>query len=130
MSTNWDVRETSEGRQEMAARSAMQARFAERQAEDIERLERFVARFRYGTKARQAQAKLKAIARIEKDRVEAPQAKARGLGFEFLKPPRSGRVVVEARDLGVSVPGRELLLRGPHGGHPSLANVFHNAIVA
>ena len=64
-------------RQEKAARLAMQARFAERQAEDIARLERFVARFRYGTKSRQAQAKLKQIARIEKERVEV---RARGGG--------------------------------------------------
>ncbi|HZG34667.1 MAG TPA: ATP-binding cassette domain-containing protein, partial [Gaiellaceae bacterium] len=56
-------------RQEKAARLAMQVRFAERQAEDIARLERFVARFRYGTKSRQAQAKLKQIARIEQERV-------------------------------------------------------------
>ena len=43
-------------------------------AEDIARLERFVARFRYGTKSRQAQAKLKQIARIEQVRVDAPRA--------------------------------------------------------
>ena len=76
-------------------RLANQARWAERQAEDIARLERFVARFRYGTKSRQAQAKLKQIARIEAERVEAAAA-AGTLGFEFLKPARSGRVVVSA----------------------------------
>ena len=69
---------------------------AERQAEDIARLDRFVARFRYGTKSRQAQSKLKQIARIEAERVEAPKARRRTLGFEFLKPARSGRTVVEA----------------------------------
>ena len=62
-------------RQEKAARLLNQAKWAERQAEDIARLERFVARFRYGTKSRQAQAKLKQIARIEKVRVEAPRAR-------------------------------------------------------
>jgi ATP-binding cassette, subfamily F, member 3 len=82
-------------RQEKAARLAMQARFAERQAEDIARLERFVARFRYGTKSRQAQAKLKQIARIEKERVVVDRGGRRTLGFEFLKPVRSGRTVVE-----------------------------------
>jgi ATP-binding cassette subfamily F protein 3 len=82
-------------RQEKAARLAMQARFAERQAEDIARLERFVARFRYGTKSRQAQAKLKQIARIEKERVVMERSGRRTLGFEFLKPARSGRTVVE-----------------------------------
>ena len=64
-------------RQEKAARARRRRRSAaERQAEDIARLERFVARFRYGTKARQAQAKLKQIARIEAVRVEAPRERA------------------------------------------------------
>ena len=86
-------------RQEKAARLANQAQSAERQAEDIARLERFVARFRYGTKSRQAQAKLKQIARIEAERVEAPRSGRRTLGFEFLKPARSGRMVASSRGL-------------------------------
>ena len=98
-------------RQEKAARLAMQARFAERQAEDIERLERFVARFRYGTKSKQAQAKLKQISRIEKVRVEAPTVGRRTLGFEFLKPARSGRTVVEAMDVELAA-GKKSLLSG------------------
>ena len=96
-------------RQEKAAREAMQARFAERQAEDIERLERFVARFRYGTKSRQAQAKLKQIARIEKVRVEAPGGGRRTLGFEFLKPARSGRIVVSAEHIELAAGDKKLL---------------------
>jgi ATP-binding cassette subfamily F protein 3 len=96
-------------RQEMAARASLQAKVAERQDEELARLEHFVARFRYGTKARQAQSRIKMIEKLEGKRVEAPKAKARGLGFEFLKPPRSGRTVVEARELAVSVPGKELL---------------------
>ena len=96
-------------RQEKAARLAMQARFAERQAEDIERLERFVSRFRYGTKSRQAQAKLKQIARIEAVRVEAPRAGRRTLGFEFLKPARSGRMVVEAEGFELAAGSKPLL---------------------
>ena len=86
-------------RQEKAARLANQAKWAERQAEDIARLERFVARFRFGTKSRQAQAKLKQIARIEAVRVEAPRGERRTLGFEFLKPARSGRTVDRGRGL-------------------------------
>jgi ATP-binding cassette subfamily F protein 3 len=96
-------------RQEKAARLAMQAKFAERQAEDIARLERFVARFRYGTKARQAQAKLKQIARIEAERVEAPKGGRRTLGFEFLKPVRSGRMVVEAEGFDLAAGEKQLL---------------------
>jgi ATP-binding cassette subfamily F protein 3 len=96
-------------RQEKAARLLNQAKWAERQAEDIARLERFVARFRYGTKSRQAQAKLKQIARIEKERVEAPQRGRRTLGFEFLKPARSGRMVLEAEGFDLAAGSKRLL---------------------
>jgi ATP-binding cassette subfamily F protein 3 len=96
-------------REEKAMRDLHAAKLAARQAEDIARLERFVARFRYGTKARQAQSKLKQIARIEKARVEAPSRGDRALGFEFLKPARSGRTVLEARELTVEAGDRRLL---------------------
>jgi ATP-binding cassette subfamily F protein 3 len=96
-------------RQEKAARLANQAKWAERQAEDIARLERFVARFRFGTKSRQAQAKLKQIARIEAVRVEAPRGERRTLGFEFLKPARSGRMVVEAEGFDLAAGTKPLL---------------------
>jgi ATP-binding cassette subfamily F protein 3 len=96
-------------REERALREQHAARIAARQAEDIARLERFVARFRYGTKARQAQSKLKQIARIEAGRVEAPARAQRSLGFEFLKPARSGRTVLEAKGLRIEAGGRELL---------------------
>ncbi|MGH3103527.1 MAG: ribosomal protection-like ABC-F family protein, partial [Gaiellaceae bacterium] len=96
-------------REEKAARALAAAKTAERQAEDLARLERFVARFRYGTKSRQAQSKLKQIERIEKVRVHAPAPGRRTLGFEFLKPARSGRTVVEVEDLSVGVGGRTLV---------------------
>jgi ATP-binding cassette subfamily F protein 3 len=97
-------------RREQAAREQHAARTAERQAEELARLERFVERFRYkATKARQAQSRLKQIERIKEARVEAPGARRRAIGFEFLKPKRSGRVVVEAEALELAVPGRVLL---------------------
>ncbi len=96
-------------REERAIREQHAARMAARQAEDIARLERFVARFRYGTKSRQAQSKLKQIARIEASKVEAPAKARRSLGFEFLKPPRSGRIVLETKGLALEVGGRRLL---------------------
>src|SRR3954451_15183918 len=53
-------------RREQAARDLHQAKEAERQAEAIARLERFVERFRYkASKARQAQSKLRQIDRIK-----------------------------------------------------------------
>ena len=96
-------------REEKASRALAQARTAERQADELERLHRFVDRFRYGTKARQAQSKLKKIDRIERERVKAPAAGGTRLGFDFLQPERSGRTVVEAKQLSVAVPGRTLV---------------------
>jgi ATP-binding cassette subfamily F protein 3 len=96
-------------REERVVREHHAAKVAARQAEDIARLERFVARFRYGTKARQAQSKLKQIARIE---AAKPEVLGRGgptLGFEFLKADRSGRTVVEAKALAVAAGGRTLI---------------------
>ena len=96
----------SHWRLERAERMAAQAGQYERQQQELAHLQRFVDRFRYGTKSRQAQSKLKAMGRIE--RVERPREQ-RSLKFEFPPPPRSGRVVMEAEGLSVSVAGRELV---------------------
>ncbi|MFO7571759.1 MAG: ABC-F family ATP-binding cassette domain-containing protein [Gaiellaceae bacterium] len=105
-----------EWRREKAARAAAAGRTADRVSEDIARLERFVERFRYKkSKAKQAQAKLTQIGRLEKERASARQqleslsTKRRSLGFDFLQPPRSGRVVLEAEDLAVSAGDKPLL---------------------
>ncbi|MDQ3874363.1 MAG: ATP-binding cassette domain-containing protein [Actinomycetota bacterium] len=104
-------------RREKAARAQAAATAADRVADDIARLERFVARFRYKkTKAKQAQAKLMQIARLEKERAQATDElerltrRRRSLGFEFLQPPRSGRTVVEVEALDV-VAGERTLVR-------------------
>ena len=89
-----------------AERLAAQADAFERQQGELAHLQRFVDRFRYGTKARQAQSKLKAMARIE--RLDRP-AQQRALGFRFPAPARSGRVVLEAEGLDVAVAGRTLI---------------------
>jgi ATP-binding cassette subfamily F protein 3 len=96
----------SNWRRVKAERVAAQAGAFERQQEELAHLQRFVDRFRYGTKARQAQSKLKAMARIE--RVERP-TEQRSLKFEFPPPARSGRIVVEAENLIVEVAGRTLI---------------------
>src|SRR6476660_4877966 len=104
-------------RLEKAARAAHAAKTAERVGADIVRLERFVERFRYKkSKAKQAQAKLTQIKRLETERSDARgelellTRKSRSLGFDFLKPPRSGRTVIEAEGLNVSVASNRLLL--------------------
>jgi len=105
-----------EWRQEKAARAAAAGRTADRVSVDIARLERFVERFRYKkSKAKQAQAKLTQIARLENERsdarheVESLTKRRRTLGFDFLDPPRSGRIVLEADDVRLSAGEKRLL---------------------
>ena len=101
---------------EKAARASAANKAADRLAVDIARLERFVERFRYKKeKAKQAQAKLTQIGRLERERkratgeLESLTMRQKRLGFEFLDPPRSGRTVVEARDLEVAAGDKPLL---------------------
>jgi len=97
-------------RREQAARSIHLAKTAARQSEQIERLERFVERFRYkASKAKQAQSKLKQLQRIKSNRVQTPDERRRALGFDFLKPPRSGRDVVVVEGLSLSAGDKHLL---------------------
>lgn len=102
---------------EKAARLQAASKAAERVGRDIERLERFVARFRASTPkmARKAQAKMTQIGRLEKEQTTAKDEvslltrRNKQLGFEFLKPARSGRTVVEAEGLDVHIGDRALL---------------------
>ena len=103
-------------RREKAARALDAQKSAERVSVDIARLERFVERFRYKkTKARQAQAKLTQIGRLEQERAKAVDELSllnrsqRGLGFEFLKPARSGRTVLETVGLDLSAGEKQLV---------------------
>jgi len=103
-------------RREKAARALHAQKEVARAEADIARLERFVERFRYKKdKAKQAQAKLTHIGRLQQERSAAASEvallsrKARSLGFEFLKPARSGRTVVEAERLDVAIGERVLI---------------------
>src|SRR5713101_3054921 len=119
-------------RRERAMRLSAAQKESARLQEDIARLERFVARFRYKkTKAKQAQAKLKQIGRLEQERAGATDEislltrRSRRLGFGFIDPPRSGRTVLEAEGLEVGVPGRTLL----HGATFAIERGEHVALV-
>ena len=94
-------------RREKAARELALGRAIERQQAEIERLERFVTRFRAGTRARQAQSRAKKLAKM--DRLSRGPADGSTLEFSFKPPERSGRVVFELQDATVSV-GHRLLL--------------------
>ena len=80
-------------RKEQAARELALGRAIERQQAEIERLERFVTRFRAGTRARQAQSRAKKLDKIE--RIERDPRDGKALGFAFAAPQRTGRVVLE-----------------------------------
>ncbi len=119
-----------EWRREKAERLVSAGKTAERYAVDIARLERFVERFRAKkNKARQAQAKLTQIGRLKGERSKVTDEialltrRTRSLGFDFLKPPRSGRTVVEAGGLEIAAGDKPLLSqvsfaieRGEHVG--------------
>ena len=119
-----------EWRREKAARTIAAGKAVARHEADIARLERFVARFRAYTKmAKKAQAKLTQIARLEKERsrsaaeLDSLTKRSKSLGFEFLKPPRSGRTVVSVEGLDVAAGDKPLLSdvtfaidRGEHVG--------------
>ena len=94
-------------RREQAARELAAGRAIERQQAEIARLESFVTRFRAGTRARQAQSRVKRLERM--DRLEAGPRDRASLSFAFKAPERSGRVVFELLDARVEVPGRTLL---------------------
>jgi ATP-binding cassette subfamily F protein 3 len=109
-------------RREQAARELALGRAVERQQAEIERLERFVSRFRAGTRARQAQARVKKLEKM--DRLTPRAAEGTALQFAFRAPERSGRVVFELLDGRVSA-GEKLLLDGAElwlerGEHVSL----------
>jgi ATP-binding cassette subfamily F protein 3 len=94
-------------RKEQAARELALGRAVERQQAEIERLERFVTRFRAGTRARQAQARVKKLDRIE--RIERAPGDGKSLGFSFDKATRAGRTVLELEKATLSA-GDKLLL--------------------
>src|SRR5437763_12547542 len=119
-------------RREKATRALHAQKEVQRVQVDIARLERFVERFRAKKdKAKQAQAKLTQIGRLQQERQQAADEialltrRTRTLGFEFLKPARSGRTVVEAEGLDVEIGGRRLL----HGATFAIERGEHVALV-
>ncbi|HWE09469.1 MAG TPA: ABC-F family ATP-binding cassette domain-containing protein [Solirubrobacteraceae bacterium] len=96
-----------EWRRERAARELALGRAIERQQAEIERLERFVTRFRAGTRARQAQARVKKLNRME--RISADPTEGAALEFAFKPPERSGRVIFELEHADLHAGGKQLL---------------------
>jgi ATP-binding cassette subfamily F protein 3 len=94
-------------RKEKAARELALGRAIERQQAEIERLERFVTRFRAGTRARQAQSRAKKLTKI--DRINRSPVDGAALEFSFKAPERSGRVVFELLEGRLSAGDKPLL---------------------
>jgi ATP-binding cassette subfamily F protein 3 len=94
-------------RAEKAQRELALGRAIEKQQAEIAKLERFVDRFRAGTRARQAQARQKKLDKI--DRLSRDPKDGKGLGFAFKPPERSGRVVFELEDGLLTIGDRVLL---------------------
>ncbi|HTU29646.1 MAG TPA: ABC-F family ATP-binding cassette domain-containing protein [Solirubrobacteraceae bacterium] len=94
-------------RKEKASRELALGRAIERQQAEIERLERFVTRFRAGTRARQAQARQKRLDRI--DRITRDPKDGAALEFAFKAPSRTGRVVLELEDASLQAGDKRLL---------------------
>jgi ATP-binding cassette subfamily F protein 3 len=94
-------------RRERAARDLALGRAIERQQAEIERLERFVTRFRAGTRARQAQSRAKKLARM--DRLTRDPKGGAALEFAFKPPERSGRVVFELEHGAIAAGDKRLL---------------------
>jgi ATP-binding cassette subfamily F protein 3 len=102
------------------------------QQREIERLMRFVERFRAkNTKAAQAQSKLKQVERM--DKIEAPEDASRTIKFRFPQPERSGQKVITLSGIDHAygaVPvyrgmefqaerGQRIVLVGPNGAGKS-----------
>src|SRR5215207_8742442 len=94
-------------RREQAARELALGRAIEKQQAEIDRLERFVTRFRAGTRARQAQSRAKKLDKME--RIDRDPRDGKGLGFAFKPPERSGRVIFEVEDGTLRIGERTLL---------------------
>ncbi len=85
-----------------------QAEFTNQQRQ-ISELENFVERFRYkATKARQVQSRIRQLEKME--RVEVDELDKTGIHFRFPSAPRSGKVVVEGKNVSKSY-GSTLVLQ-------------------
>ena len=93
-------------RKERALAREIQAKESERTAAEIARLERFVERWKAGTRSRQAKSRQKRLGRIARPEVNRT---ARSLAFGFPPVAASGRVVLEAHGATIAVGERVLI---------------------
>ncbi|MEA2293642.1 MAG: ATP-binding cassette, subfamily er 3 [Solirubrobacteraceae bacterium] len=94
-------------RAEKAQRELALGRAIDKQQAEIDKLERFVSRFKAGTRAKQAASRQKQLDKI--DKVGRDPRDTRSMGFSFKPPERAGRVIFEIEDGRVSIGDRTLL---------------------
>jgi ATP-binding cassette, subfamily F, member 3 len=94
-------------RREQAAREIALGKAIDKQQAEIARMERFVERFRAkATKARQAQSRVKQLAKIERIERGVGGSDSRAtLEFAFKAPERTGRVIFELLDGRIQIDG-------------------------
>ena len=93
-----------------AERRAQQLAAYENQQRMIEKTEEFIEKFRYKpTKSNQVQSRIKQLEKI--DRIEVDEADLATLNIKFPPAPRSGQIVAEIREAGMSF-GRKHVFGG------------------
>ena len=95
-------------RAERARRDEQQSDIAQRQQEEIERVEAYIRRYKEGNRATMAKSREKLLARLEAQRVAAPRAD-RVVKFMFPACPPSGREVISLSHVRRAYGGRTVL---------------------
>jgi len=86
--------------EEHAKRRELKLQALKNQQQRIKETQEFIDRFRYkATKARQVQSRIKQLEKTEIIEVEPEES---GIRFDFPRPPASGRIVIELKDLAKS----------------------------
>jgi ATP-binding cassette, subfamily F, member 3 len=118
--------------EEREARYDQALKAYQRQQDEIRRIQAFIERFRAkNTKATQVQSRVKMLEKL--DRLDPPQSPPRTIHFRFPQPGRTGRIVLELREVAKSYGdvcvfrkidlalerGQKVALVGPNGAGKS-----------
>src|SRR5262249_14051380 len=94
--------------QKTQRREQLESAYQNQQAK-VEQLQAFISRFRYqATKAKQVQSRIKELERMEK--IEIPPEE-KTIHFSFPQPQPSGRMVVEAKNVGKSYGSKQVFAK-------------------
>jgi ATP-binding cassette, subfamily F, member 3 len=109
--------------QEREKRNAIRTTAYEKQQDEIKRIMKFIERFRSkNTKAPQVQSRIKMLAKMV--RLDPPEAPVRGMNIPLPPAPRSGRIVLELKQLCKSYGDNQVLknidLKCERGGRIAL----------